>query len=85
MNMGNFFTPGLHAVMLNEWQQRDINAIMFVGNYMLIAEGQDGKSFIDLNISKDLLRDGLKILCENDPDLLDFMTDLVIDLHTQKK
>ena len=83
--MKGFFPPQLQAVMLNEWQRRAVNAIMFGNNYMLIAEDPDGSAFIDLNTSDDLFQKGLRCLCENDPKMLDFLTDLVIDLHTQKK
>jgi phosphatidate phosphatase PAH1 len=80
-----FFAPQLHMIMPTEWQRRDINAIMFGDNYILIAEDEEGNSFLDLNISNELLYEGLKSACKNDPSLLETLTDLVIDLHTEKK
>lgn len=80
-----FFTPQTRIIRLNEKQERAINAIMFGENYMLIAEEQDGSAFIDMNVSNELLTTGLKSACENNPQFLDFITDLVIDLHTEKK
>lgn len=82
--MNGFFEPHTRIIRLNEWQQRAINAVMFGDNYMMIAEEQDGGAFVDLNISDDLLKKGLRSLCENNPQMLDFLTDLVIDLHTKK-
>lgn len=83
--MKGFFSPQLQAVMLNEWQQRAINAIMFGDNYMLIAEEPNGSAFIDLNLTDDLFKEGIRNLCENNPKFLDMLTDLIIDLHTPKK
>ena len=80
-----FFTPQIQYIRLNEWQQRAINAIMFGDNYMLIAQEQDGKAFLDLNASDDLLREGLRSVCEGNPKILELLTDLVIDLHVKKK
>ena len=80
-----FFTPQTRIIRLNENQERAINAIMFGENYMLIAEEQDGRAFIDMNVSNELLAMGLKSACENNPQFLDFLTNLVIDLHTEKK
>lgn len=71
--------------MLNEDQQRAINAIMFGDNYLLIAAEENGAAFIDMNIDERLLFDGLEFLCKKDPEFLDRMTNLVIDLHTEKK
>ena len=79
------FTPQTQFIRLNEWQQRAINAIMFGDNYMLIAQEQDGNAFLDLNATEELMRDGLRVMCEQNPQMLDFMTDLVIDLHNKKK
>jgi hypothetical protein len=58
---------------------------MFGDNYMLIAEEQNGRAFVDLNVSDDLIREGIRSLCENNPQMLDLLTDLVIDLHNTKK
>lgn len=83
--MDRFFPPQSNVIFLNEWQQRAINAIMFGDNYMLIAEEQNGRAFVDLNVSDDLIREGIRSLCENNPQMLDLLTDLVIDLHNTKK
>lgn len=72
-------------IMPTEWQRRDINAIMFGDNYILIAEDEEGTPFLDLNVSDKLLYHGLKSACKDDPSLLDTLTDLVIDLHNEKK
>lgn len=83
--MNGYFEPRANIIRLNEWQQHAINAIMFGDNYMLIAQEVDGKAFLDLNITDELLKDGLKSMVEQNPQMLDFMTDLVIDLHNNKK
>jgi hypothetical protein len=77
--------PQIAYIRLTEWQQRAINAIAFNNNYMIIAQDVNGKAFLDLNISDELLQDGLKSMCQENPQLLDMLTDLVIDLHTEKK
>ena len=77
--------PPMRFLMLNEEQQRAVNAVVFGNNHLLIAEDEKGDSFIDMSIDSNLLIEGLKFLCERDPELLDRMTNLVIDLHTDKK
>lgn len=76
--------PQTRFILLNESQQRAINAIMFGKNYLLIAEDEKGSSFVDMNIDDDLLFQGLESVCKSDQKFIDRMTDFVIDLHTKK-
>jgi len=82
---GHSPVPQMRLLMLNEEQQRAINAIMFGDNYLLIAAEENGMAFVDMNIDEGLLFDGLEFLCEKNPELIDKMTNLVIDLHNKKK
>ena len=76
--------PQTRFILLNESQQRAINAIMFGKNYLLIAEEENGSAFVDMNIDDDLLFQGLENICKSDQKFMDRMTDFVIDLHTKK-
>lgn len=71
-------------IRLNEWQQQAISSIIFNNNYMLISESPTGGVLVDVNVNPDVVFKGLKEICRRNPEMVNMLTDFVIDLHTEK-
>ena len=78
--MGN---KTLKAVKLSEAQKAAVDSILNYDNYCLFSEGADGTMTVILHASEVVIRRGLRDLAKN-KDLLDIMTNIVIDAQNEK-
>ena len=74
----------LKSVKLTEEQNEAVNAICKYNNYAIFSEGADNEMTIILNSSADILERGLREIARH-PMILELMTNIVIDLHNERK
>jgi hypothetical protein len=78
--MGN---KTLKAVRLSDGQKAAVDSIITYDNYCLFSEGADGTMTVIVHASGSVLAQGLWDLAKN-KDLLDIMTNIVIDAQTRR-